>query len=117
MACIERFEDIEAWKAARELANAERPAISNAGVTRSQKDAEMSPSALVTGGAGFMGSHLAEALLERGHHVTVVDNLSTGRFDNIAHLTDHPRFRFAIDTITNEAEKPGSKSAEGRGKS
>jgi UDP-glucose 4-epimerase len=58
--------------------------------------------ALITGGAGFIGSHLAEALLERGHNVTVIDNLSTGRFENIAHLTDHPRFRFAIDTITNE---------------
>ena len=58
--------------------------------------------ALITGGAGFIGSHLAEALLERGHHVTVIDNLSTGRLENIAHLTDHPRFRFAIDSITNE---------------
>jgi UDP-glucose 4-epimerase len=58
--------------------------------------------ALITGGAGFIGSHLAEALLARGHPVTVVDNLSTGRFENIQHLVDHPLFRFAIDTITNE---------------
>ncbi len=58
--------------------------------------------ALITGGAGFIGSHLAEALLEGGQHVTIIDDLSTGRFENIAHLTENPRFRFAIDTITNE---------------
>lgn len=58
--------------------------------------------ALITGGAGFIGSHLAEALLKQDHRVTVIDNLSTGRFENIAHLTQHPRFHFAIDTITNE---------------
>jgi UDP-glucose 4-epimerase len=58
--------------------------------------------ALITGGAGFIGSHLAEALLERGEHVTVVDDLSTGRFENIAHLVGHPRFGFAIETVTNE---------------
>jgi UDP-glucose 4-epimerase len=57
---------------------------------------------LITGGAGFIGSHLAEALLERGHRVTIIDDLSTGRFDNIAHLADHPRFHFAIESITNE---------------
>ncbi len=57
---------------------------------------------LITGGMGFVGSHLAEALLTRGHYVTVVDDLSTGRFENIAHLTSHPLFRFAIESILNE---------------
>jgi UDP-glucose 4-epimerase len=59
--------------------------------------------ALITGGAGFIGSHLAEALLKRGDHVTIIDDLSTGRFENIAHLTENPNFHFAIDTITNES--------------
>jgi UDP-glucose 4-epimerase len=58
--------------------------------------------ALITGGAGFIGSHLAEALLIRGDTVSIIDNLSTGRFGNIEHLVGHPRFRFAIDSITNE---------------
>ncbi len=57
---------------------------------------------LITGGMGFIGSHLAEALVYRGHTVTVVDNLSTGRFDNIQHLVSHPLFRFAIEDIRNE---------------
>jgi len=57
---------------------------------------------LITGGAGFIGSHLAEALLARGHPVTIIDNLSTVKFENIAHLCQHPRFRFAIDSIMNE---------------
>jgi UDP-glucose 4-epimerase len=61
-----------------------------------------SPSVLITGGAGFIGSHLAEALLAKDYHVTIIDDLSTGRFENIAPLTDHPNFRFVIDTITNE---------------
>jgi UDP-glucose 4-epimerase len=57
---------------------------------------------LITGGAGFVGSHLSEALLERGDEVYILDNLSTGAIDNIAHLKDHPRFHYTIDTVTNE---------------
>jgi UDP-glucose 4-epimerase len=57
---------------------------------------------LITGGAGFIGSHLAEALLDQGDSVTIIDNLSTGRFENIQHLVGDSNFNFAIDTITNE---------------
>jgi UDP-glucose 4-epimerase len=58
--------------------------------------------ALITGGAGFIGSHLAERLLEDGHEVMVLDNLSTGSIDNIAHLKSAPGFSYAIDSVTNE---------------
>ena len=57
---------------------------------------------LITGGAGFVGSHLAEALLSRGDEVFVLDNLSTGSIHNIAHLKEHARFHYTIDSITNE---------------
>jgi UDP-glucose 4-epimerase len=57
---------------------------------------------LITGGAGFIGSHLAEALLDRHDEVFVLDNLSTGSIDNIGHLKPHPRFHYTIDTVTNE---------------
>ncbi len=57
---------------------------------------------LITGGAGFVGSHLSEALLDRGDEVSVLDNLSTGSIDNIQHLKAHPKFRYTIDTVTNE---------------
>lgn len=57
---------------------------------------------LITGGAGFIGSHLVEAMLARREQVTVVDDLSTGRLGNIEPFMGHPGFRFAIETITNE---------------
>ena len=58
---------------------------------------------LITGGAGFVGSHLAEALLARGDEVTVIDNLSTGSIRNLAAFRDHPGFRLVIDGMA----KPG----------
>jgi UDP-glucose 4-epimerase len=58
---------------------------------------------LITGGAGFIGSHLAERLLKRGDEVHVIDDLSTGSIDNIEHIKDHANFRYHIDTIRNQA--------------
>jgi UDP-glucose 4-epimerase len=58
--------------------------------------------ALITGGAGFIGSHLSDALLGAGHHVLILDNLSTGAFENIAHLKGHDRFEYFIDSVENE---------------
>jgi UDP-glucose 4-epimerase len=57
---------------------------------------------LITGGAGFVGSHLSEALLDRGDEVFVLDDLSTGSIDNIAHLKPNPKFHYTIDSVTNE---------------
>ncbi|RJP63962.1 MAG: NAD-dependent epimerase/dehydratase family protein [Candidatus Abyssobacteria bacterium SURF_17] len=58
--------------------------------------------ALVTGGAGFIGSHLSEALLARGHRVTALDDLSTGSRENIKHLQDNPGFEFVLGTVLDE---------------
>src|SRR5437016_7514007 len=59
--------------------------------------------ALITGGAGFIGSHLAERLLHDGHEVMVLDNLSTGSIDNITHLKGRGGFSYTIDSVTNES--------------
>src|SRR5947208_7761082 len=58
---------------------------------------------LITGGAGFIGSHLSDALLTRGHDVHILDDLSTGAVDNFAHLKSHPRFEYTIDSATNRS--------------
>ena len=58
--------------------------------------------ALLTGGAGFVGSHLAEALLDAGHQVIVIDDLSTGSMENIAHLKGRAGFEYVIDSVMNE---------------
>jgi len=57
--------------------------------------------ALITGGAGFVGSHLAEHLLAQGHDVSILDNLSTGSIENIAHLKGRSGFDYTIDSVSN----------------
>lgn len=54
---------------------------------------------LITGGCGFIGSHLADKLLENGHEVVVLDNLSTGRYENVVHLEGHPRFQMLVGSV------------------
>jgi nucleoside-diphosphate-sugar epimerase len=63
---------------------------------------------LVTGGAGFIGSHLCDALLAAGHSVTALDNCLTGSAENVAHLKDHPRFRYVEHDVIQPYYGPGS---------
>ncbi|MDR7485169.1 MAG: SDR family oxidoreductase [Armatimonadota bacterium] len=62
---------------------------------------------LLTGGAGFLGSHLCDRLVERGCEVLCADNLLTGRLENIAHLLDHPRFRFVHCDVSDALQIEG----------
>jgi UDP-glucose 4-epimerase len=62
---------------------------------------DMKEKILVTGGAGFIGSHLCELLIQKGHQVIAIDNLTTGKLDNIQHLLPIPSFQFVRETITN----------------
>jgi UDP-glucose 4-epimerase len=57
---------------------------------------------LITGGAGFIGSHLSDAYLERGDDIFIIDDLSTGSIENIAHLKANPRFHYTIDSVHNQ---------------
>ena len=63
--------------------------------------------AVITGGAGFLGSHLCESMLEKGWDVLCLDNLVTGNQTNVAHLLPHPRFRFAHQDVTRYIEVQG----------
>jgi len=58
------------------------------------------PTSVITGGAGFLGSHLVDLLLQRGHQVIAIDNFVTGNVDNIVHLGGHPRFQFIQQDVT-----------------
>jgi UDP-glucose 4-epimerase len=62
----------------------------------------MTSTYLITGGAGFIGSHLAESLLADGQTVQVIDDLSTGSLKNLRPVLDHPRFTLVVDTIESK---------------
>jgi len=61
---------------------------------------------LITGGAGFIGSHLSDAYLERGDEVSIIDDLSTGSIENIAHLKSHPRSTTPSTASTTSRSSP-----------
>ena len=69
---------------------------------RERRSTGVQPAALITGGAGFIGSHLAESLLDRGYLVSIVDDLSTGAFDNISRLVDDGRVQFTHGSVADE---------------
>ena len=70
------------------------------GNAKKSKSGNQQPTSVVTGGAGFLGSHLVDLLLERGHKVIAIDNLVTGSVDNVAHLAGHRNFRFIQQDVT-----------------
>jgi len=63
--------------------------------------------AVVTGGAGFLGSHLCDSLLDRGWEVLSIDNMVTGTQSNVRHLTENPRFRMVQQDVTKFIDVPG----------
>jgi UDP-glucuronate decarboxylase len=83
------------------MAGAEKRHVDCSARTRRNNTARsMDDSLLVTGGAGFLGSHLCDRLLERGHQVIALDDLSTGHRRHVQHLAGHPRFRLLVHDLT-----------------
>jgi dTDP-glucose 4,6-dehydratase len=74
----------------------------------------LGPLSLVTGGAGFLGSHLSDRLLAEGHDVICLDNLITGRRENIQHLLDHPHYRFVLHDVTQPIDLPALFASSGQ---
>ena len=72
--------------------------------------ARSQPVSVVTGGAGFLGSHLTDRLLAEGHRVIAIDNLITGHTDNIAHLSGNENYRFIRHNVSNYIFIPEKKS-------
>jgi len=70
------------------------------------QDGNLRPLTLVTGGAGFLGSHLCDRLLAEGHEVICLDNLITGRRQNFQHLVTHPHFHFVLHDVTQPIDLP-----------
>src|SRR6185503_14501230 len=70
------------------------------GNAKKSKSGNQQPTSVVTGGAGFLGSHLADLLLGSGHKVIAIDNLVTGSVDNVAHLAGNQNFRFLHQDVT-----------------
>ena len=68
----------------------------------------MKKRALVTGGVGFIGSHLCERLLLEGYYVICIDNLCTGTLENVAHLMTSPEFEYIENDVTTYIECPGT---------
>ena len=75
-------------------------------MSTSLPNGNLGPLSLVTGGAGFLGSHLCDRLLAEGHEVICLDNLITGRRENIRHLLSNPRFRFVLHDVTQPIDLP-----------
>jgi dTDP-glucose 4,6-dehydratase len=71
-----------------------------------ERSPDLPPLSLVTGGAGFLGSHLCDRLLAEGHEVICLDNLITGRRENIRHLLPNPHFHFALHDVTHPIDLP-----------